>query len=270
MSKFSWVGQVFSLEIRKHLSYRVDFWSYFLGAVGAQLAIAYFLWKSIFDFLEVEKMQGYSFSGLMLYYLLVPLLNQVIRGAKLGYISEEIYQGSLTRYLIYPVNFFAYKYTAHAAFSFYSSLQILCGLGLFALFFSWPADMSISFISILGGIFTAFLSGYLFFAISAIFEMVAFWADNVWSLVLMVYYTINLLGGGYIPLSFFPPTVEKILYWSPFPYLLSFPLKTLLGQESLFSWLQGLGILIFWAFVFTGLLSLVWQRGTRQYTGVGI
>ena len=133
--------QIFSLEIRKILSYRADFWMNFIGVVLAEVAVAYFLWNAIFEYKNVSTMQGYSFHGLMLYYLLAPLMTLIVRGQSMDFMAREIYEGTLTRYLIYPLSFFHYKYVAQLAYSFIATLQLILMLGFFTSFFGLPKDL---------------------------------------------------------------------------------------------------------------------------------
>ena len=58
----------------------------------------------------------------MLYYLLVPLIARMIRGEESRFLSDDIYEGGLTRYLVYPLSFLQYKYV--------SLLVLVADLGL--------------------------------------------------------------------------------------------------------------------------------------------
>lgn len=267
---FGWMRQVFTLEIRKLMSYRVDFWSQFLGTIIAQIVAAYFLWKAIFDYRGVDELGGYSFGGLMLYYLLVPLVSYMIRGPEMGFMSQEIYDGTLNRYLIYPVSFFNYKFVAHLAASFMYSLQFILGLVLFVAIFGIPDGITISVTSLGMGFSFVLLAAYLYFVMASNLELIAFWADNVWSLLVLQRFFISLFGGAWIPLSFFPGWAQKLLDLLPYSYLASFPIRCFLGQISWQAWGLGLVVIVFWALFFTGVMRIVWRRGNLKYTGVGI
>ena len=120
----SWHTHVFSLELRKAFSYRSDFWANFVGVVLTELGVAYFLWRAIFAVRQVDSIGGYTFRGMVLYYLLVPLFTRLMRGNEQGYMSNDIYDGSLSRYLVYPVSFLGSKYLSHlseAAIALFSS-----------------------------------------------------------------------------------------------------------------------------------------------------
>lgn len=265
-----WAPQVFALEIRKVLSYRVDFWIQFGGSVAAQLAIAYFLWQAIFETQGVERLGGYSFPALMLYYVMVPLVDRMVRGNEMNFLSQEIYDGTLNRYLIYPVPLLGYKYTAHLATVFLFFLQFLLALGLFVLFFGMPADRSVSFVSLLLGAGAVLAAGLMYFFLACALEMIAFWADNVWSILLILRFSIHFLGGGLIPLAFFPGWFQSLSSYLPFAYFLGFPVRCFLGEVAPGEFFFGLGVALFWILAFRLVAGLIWTRGIKQYTGVGI
>lgn len=252
------------------MSYRVDFWMNFAVTVGANVVIAYFLWKAIFDAQQATEIAGYNFLLLMLYYLLVPMYVRIVIGPEMGYISDEIYQGSLNRYLVYPVPFFVYKYITYLASSCIAALQLFLVMGIYILFFGVPTESNITIASFCLGLFTALCATYLYFVIAATLELVAFWADNVWSLMVMLRFSFSFLGGGLLPLAFFPQWAQTVLSFLPFPYLLSLPIETSLGKKTFDQWLCSMLILFLWAIVFSLVVRFIWKRGTYRYSGVGI
>jgi ABC-2 type transport system permease protein len=266
-----WVPHLLSLEFRKLLAYRIELISQFIGPVIIELGIAYYLWKAIFEHRGVAQLGGYTFHGMMLYYLLVPLVDRVVRGSDWkSNISLDIYEGGLTKYLVYPISFFAYKFCAQMAENLVRLVQLLVGLSFFLILFSVPTESYLSVSSILLGILTALFAACLYFSITAIIELIAFWADNVWSLLVMLRFLIYLLGGGLIPLSLFPAWSTDILVYTPFPYLISFPVRTILGNVSMSEWSIGITVMMVWILIFSLGTRQIWQKGLKQYTGVGI
>ncbi len=266
----SWARQVFSTELRKLITYRIDFWIQFAMSIFANVGVAYFLWRAIFDYKGVDTMRGYSFAGLMLYYVMVPLISRMIQGPSHGMIAREIYDGSLTRYLIYPVSFFSFKFIQFFANTVIYFAQLIIAIALFVLFFGKPIDTHFSFLSLFLGVISILCAGFMAFTLSALFEMIAFWAEKVWSLLVMVRFSVGLLGGAMIPLSFFPGKIERILAFLPFRYIASFPINTMLGKVSFSAWLEGITVILFWWITFFVLSRVVWHKGKYKYTGVGI
>ncbi len=258
----------YKLEIKKILSYRVEFWTGFLGNILTQFGIAFFLWKAIFLLRGGKELMGYAFGSLMMYFLLIPLVERCVQGQEGGSVSGEIYDGGLSRFLIYPINYFQMKFMEQLA----QASVFFCQLVL-VLFLVWvfsPQTFSLT-LPVLGkSIIVIFVSGILHFSILINLEMVAFWADNVWSLSVLNRMVTHFLGGGLIPLAFFPDQVRKVLDLLPFSHLISFPVRCLLGQVNSGEWIRGIFITLIWSGIFGLTAAWAWRKGLSPYSGVGI
>jgi len=261
---------VFTQEIRKILAYRVDFWIQFVGGVLVQFGVAWFLWKAVFTYRGVQQIGPFTFSAMMLYYLLVPIVGRAIRGSEMGGIAEEIYMGTLTRYLVYPVSFFAFKLSTHLAHTAVFLAQGVLAAILFVAVLGGQAGVQVSVVDLLFAVSATLLGTVLHFALVSTIELSAFWADNVWSLVVIVRFMTGLLGGGMIPLSLFPSWMQATLMRLPFAYFMNFPVRCLLGRVTFGEWVAGVVTIVAWGAVFLALHALVWRRGKYRYTGVGI
>lgn len=262
--------QVFTAEIRKIFAYRMDFWMQYLFSIFAHIGVAYYLWKALFTAQDTTTMQGFTFSGIMFYYLLVPVVGRIIFGGEMGTVSREIYEGSLTKYLIYPVSFFRYKMIQHLAYSCVYTLQMSVAILLFIWLFGVPSDVALQLHYVPFVVISLFFGALLSFVIATTIELIAFWADNVWTLLVMVRFAVGLLGGGMIPRAFFPEAVARALEYSPFPYLTAYPVELIMGKVALDGWFMAMGIALFWIGFFSLTARIVWNRGKYAYTGVGI
>jgi ABC-2 type transport system permease protein len=265
-----WVPYVFSIELKKVFSYRVAFWVQFFMGTGTEIVVAYLVWKAVFSAAGVTEMQGFTFHGLVLYNLFSSFAVKITKGSERGYIAQEIYDGGLTRYLLYPLPFFPYKYVTHVAQQMFAIVQLLMTLGIFALVINDRGGQHVTAGSLGAGIVTCIFAGYLHFLISSCLELVAFWQDVIWNIMVMLRFCMSLLGGAMIPLAFFPEWGRKLVLLTPFPSIISFPVRTFLGQVGPDEWLHNIGLLAAWALAFTLLLMWIWQRGSKRYSGVGI
>ena len=102
------------------------------------------------------------------------------------------------------------------------------------------------------------------------FQLVAFWADNCWSLLVAHRIIASLLGGLLLPLSLFPAWSQSALAALPFKYMFAVPVDVLLGRVSPAEYVVGIAVAIAWCGIFAGISAAVWRRGTLQYTGVGM
>ncbi len=262
--------QVYSLEIRKILSYRADFWITVVGAVLITLAIAYFLWTSIFEFTGKEMIGGLNEKTMIFYFLLAPLFMRMANGGEFGSISRDIYYGELNKYLIYPVSYLGFKIVGHFAKFTVFFIQLILSVVLYHFVVGIPDTIQITWFNILLTIPYCFLGSLLYFYMGAILESVAFWADNVWSLSVALRFAFGILGGAMIPLTLYPLWAQDILFYMPFEKIIHAPLKIFIGQYNLDLYMTGLGLLVFWIIFFVLIFQLIWTRAQKVYTGVGI
>ena len=253
------------LEIRKILAYRTDFWLTFLGQILAQYFIAEALWTNVFETNNVKTMQGFTLDQLKFYYLVTPLLIKIISGENIGFISREIYEGSLNRYLVYPISFFQYKATTYLTHSMVYAIQT--ALIVIAWIFYHHLDFGAHLFL---GFFIIFLAAITYGLLLTIMELVSFWTDNIWSLGVMLRFSVLFLGGAFIPLAFFPDSIKLILNYSPFPYMIYLPNQIIMNRVGWTEFLNGSCVLLCWILILSFFIQLIWKRGSLKYTGVGI
>ncbi len=266
----NWSWHVFLMELRTLIAYRSDFWVNFIGQTFFSILIAYFLWKSIFTSNQVEVMQGFTIQGMVFYYLMAPLIFRIQQGKGIGFISREIYDGNLNKYLLYPINVFRYKIMVYLAHSSFFLVQLFIILFLYQSFFYNTHIYQFSFVNILYFISIVLMACLTFFYLFSSVEFMAFWHDNIWSLGVILRFFTSFLGGALIPLKFFPEWAQTLVSFTPFPYLIDFPMQALLGNLSFYDFIQKIGITLLWLLAFRFLAIFVWNRGKFVYTGVGI
>ncbi len=262
---------IVSLETRKLMAYRVGFWLQAVGAAVAQLLVAYYLWQAVFDSAGSATIGGYSRQEMILYYVLVILLGRIVRGQEReSTLARDVYEGSLSRYLVYPADYLAFKYAEHLGNLAPQAIQLLVlGCAVFP-FLELPAAVGIGLASVAMCAAAVLAANLLNFLLSYPVEGVAFWAENVWSLNVMVRLASSLLGGQVLPLALFPDWAQSALAWSPFPWLFDFPVNVLLGRVPPHEWALGMAACLLWSAVLNALGRAVWRRGSLVYSGVGM
>lgn len=271
----SWVVHVLGIELKKAFSYRFAFWAQFVLGTVTDLVVAYFLWAAIFSQRgelgsSTIQIGGFTFHGMIYYYLFAAFSIRIARGSERGYVSEDIYGGGLTKYLLYPVSFLGFKFITHFTQQILATVQLLVSFSILWMIFGKPEDLSLSIATFAAGFLACLLAGVLHFFIAICLEMVSFWQDVVWNLMVMLRFMVNLLGGAILPLTLFPEWGRTVIAWTPFPLLVSFPAETFLGRVTAEVWLRQASLCLLWAMVFFALSRLIWSRGLRNYSGVGI
>lgn len=264
----SWVVEAGKLEAKRFLSYRVDFWLQFAVNVIAEITVAYFLWEAIYQGSMTKVIGGYTFHQMLMYYLFVPFVGRMVKSLEDFSLATEIREGGLNKFLIYPLSFIQYKIMQKFV---YTSLAILQSfLGIFIVAFIVGIEVNFSITNFALGILAAYASMLLYGMMLMTLEMVAFWAETVWSLGVMLRFIAMFFGGAFIPLNMFPDWALDILMVTPFPYLFSNTIKTFIGENTVPQSLEGIAITLLWVIPMALIMLGTYRRGLKQYSGIGI
>ncbi len=258
--------QSLSIELRNIFVYQFEFWVGVLSTTLIPILVSYLLWKSIYESRGVETMNGFSLSGMVLYYFCITISWKAVFSKASGFIARDIYYGGLNKYLIYPISYLNFKLGEYFAKSLFFYVNLL--LFLLFYYFYWGNDLTI--LSVSKGMILIIFSTIIYYFITCMTEYLTFWVENTWSLAILMRSIVGFGGGVLMPLSFYPETVQNLLHFTPFPFLLYYPVLILLNKESSFSFLENFGVLIFWNIVFFLITRFIWNKGKYQYSGVGI
>lgn len=250
----------------KLLSYKLNLILLVIGPSIVFFFVKYSLWTAIFQLEGIERLQGYDLPGMLKYQgwtLIVALLGQGYNSMNL---AEDIRLGRISAFLVYPFGFWSYQTASFLAFEcvqFINSGVTLIGLIAMQIVPAlelWP---------LVSGVLFSVLVSFFWYQISYLIGLMAFWLEETWVLRVMFLTISQFFSGAVMPLEVYPEYLQKILMWTPFPYLTYAPVKIFMGEYS-GDILQGAVILMAWL-VLTGLASLaVWRRGLRLYTAAGM
>ncbi len=250
----------------EYLAYRLNFILWRVRMV-IRFLIIYFLWSSIYS--GSQTIFGYSRSQMLTYALMVYLVSNFIFATRTQDIGGEINDGTLTNYLLRPVNYFSWLVSRDISDKLinlgFTLLEII--LIFFILkppFFlqTNPFLILITFISFLGSVF-------IYFCISALLGFIGFWTNEVWSPRFIFIVLLDFLAGNLFPIDIYPVWLTKFLLLTPFPYLYYFPVKLYLGNLGTWQILQGFMILIIWNGLLFYAVKSIWKKGLRVYSAEG-
>lgn len=265
-----WAWSVYTIAMRKLLTYRADFWVQFVMSPLVQIVISYALWKALFQASGKPELGGFTFDAMFFYAVMAPLVDSFVSMNFMVVLSEDIYRGTLTRFLLYPANVFAYKYTEHLSTVTTGLLKTIPIFGVYLLFFDLPETIHITPAAVLATLGVWILGSTVYFLMVAAVDTVAFWADNVWSLLVFLRFLLQFLGGLYLPLSLVPEGPREWLMRLPFAHIFFQPLQILMGRLPVSAALESAAVLGLWGIGTVLILTLSWRRGMLRYTGAGI
>lgn len=261
---------VIAIEAKRRLTYRVDFWLQALLIFGVEALLAWFVWQAVFTESGADRISGLDFRGAVLYQLTAILTAKLVRGSEFSdQVSDDVYTGGYSRYLLYPLPYFGFKYAAQLGAQTPNLLQFAV-FGSVLPFALTSASIGLSPAGVLMAIPGLLVANLLYYVMSLALQGVAFWADNVWSLMVAQRLLSALLGGALFPLALLPDGARRVVDVLPFRHLYADPIETMLGRRDLATWATGLGVALLWCVLFAALARAVFRRGRLAYSGVGI
>ncbi|MFM1847542.1 MAG: hypothetical protein RL417_1016 [Pseudomonadota bacterium] len=269
MSAASSFLEILALELRRRFAYRADFWIRSILSVAVQGILGYAVWAAVFGATGMTAVGGYTLSQLVVYYLFAALVALLVR-PDFGFVARDIYDGSLTKFFVLPTSFFLYKLGQQSS----QSVLVLLQLALVALVVGMNPGGALSGAALKPGSFALGVvaclgAAYLYYVLAFLLELPAFWMEEVWSLPVSLMFAANFLGGLLLPLAAFPLWAQEILAVTPFPYLISFPVRAFLGELGAIDIARGIGVVAVWSVIGHLCIAAVWRRGVARYTGVG-
>ncbi len=266
----NWFRQVFTGQIRLKLAYPWGFWSSFILELFVVTSINWFLWDAVLRSSGQSQIGGYGLRTLVLYAMITSILRKTQLSVEpWSGISDDIYTGSLNKYLVYPISYLSFRYAMQLGASLINLLQSSLALALFWGLWGLQDQPAPSLLGLFQFFVLCFWAVTLRFLVNALIQTFAFWVDQVWSLMVLVGFLIQILGGQLIPMALYPGWAVEILRLTPFPLFAAWPTEALLGRLSMNDFMQNLGVSLVWTLVFWLLFRLSFQRGVRNYSGVG-
>ena len=262
--------QVLNVGIQNTLAYRLNF--FFRAAFNLiPLAATIFLWRTIYQSKSPDSdVAGYELAQMISYYLVVSVVDALTAVNEDDWqIAAEIRDGQISQFLLKPINYFAYRIVLYSAGRLVYLVTCLVPLGAFILYhqdsFHIPSDPTVY----LWFSVSVVLTGLLQFFTSFTMALLAFWILEIDTFIFILFAVEYVAGGHLFPLDILPPWIMEFLVYTPFPYLLYFPVSIFIERTSGDLLRQGLLIQCFWVVVAFLIAQLVWARGIKKYGAVG-
>ncbi|MFZ4817759.1 MAG: ABC transporter permease [Limisphaerales bacterium] len=261
---------VLSVGIQNTLVYRTNF--LFRAAFGlVPLAATLFLWEAIYaDKPTGTAIGAYTLAQMVSYYLLVTVVDAFTAVAEDDWqIAADIKDGAVSQFLLKPLDFLAYRLCLYLSGRVIYTSAALIPVAVF-LFFqrenlvgpAEPWGWILAPLSVL-------MAGLLQFLIAYTVALLSFWVLDV-STFIFIQFAFEFLASGHLfPLDILPDGLHRLLLWSPYPYLLYFPVGVYLGRIQGADLWQGFALQSAWVAAAFLIARFVWSRGLRKYTAVG-
>jgi ABC-2 type transport system permease protein len=243
-------------------AYRAEIFIWML--TGSLPLIMMFVWMQL---AASGTMGGYTPQGFAAYFLLVFLVRQMTPAWVMGSLDREIRLGELSPLLLRPLD----PYWQHAAWHMVGMLikmpivvpVVVIGLALTgALGLPHWGHLPLFLLATLGGWAIQF---NLMYALG----LLAFWTDQATALESLAFTLLQVFGGVLIPLDLYPEDLRALLPYTPYFYVVNFPVKVLTGDWTAAALAQAFAVQAVWIAAIVAVQRLLWRRGLRRYGAVG-
>lgn len=258
--------QIIKGTIDEYMTYRLSFILWRVRLV-VQLLVVYFMWWALFS--GNDSLFGYSQSAMLTYVLFSSFVRPFVMGTRTQEVAEYIRSGSLSNYLVRPMNFLGFCASRDIADKLLNVLFAV--LEMIGLYFLLRPELYVQtdLVLILLTCIALVMGMVLFFYFSLLISYMGFWTTDVWAPRFLSFVFAEFFTGALFPLDILSGPLSIIAKSLPFYYFIYFPLKVYLGQLTPVELLQGFFIGIIWTVGLWWLAFVVWNRGLRAYTAEG-
>lgn len=260
---------VINIGIQNNLTYRFNFLARTLFGLIPLIAILY-VWRTIFYGKGGGMVGGYSFPQMVSYYLLVTIVEALTAVNEDDWqIAADIKDGNISQFLLKPVDYLTYRlclfFSGRLTYLAVAVLPLTVFVFCLRKYFVLPPDVATLGWFLVSIILTALLQFFTSYAMA----MLAFWVMEVSTFIFILFAFEYLASGHLFPLNILPAGVGRVLYFTPFPYQLFFPVSVYLGKSTGADLARGLLTQLFWVLISYWLARFAWNRGIKKYAAAG-
>ncbi len=238
--------------------YKLNFWSFILqNILTFVLFFVFFKWTGRIGVLNSSEIITY-------YMFLMAFFQSLIPAVDIGFFSK-IRSGGLDGILTLPVNLNYYFISMHLEvliFKFFLNGIIFMFVGFFL-----KNYIIINFNTIPFFLIAFSISIILYFELRLFFTQFAFFMEREGAIANWSYFITMFFSGGILPIMIFPALLKQLIYFSPFPYLIDYPISIYLGVQNFD--LRQLLIPLSYIIILTVVNKIVSKKGLKVYMGYG-
>jgi ABC-2 type transport system permease protein len=175
--------------------------------------------------LSQAQSNSVSWINLIPYYVLVSLTLPIFRSGIDTELGELTHTGDINNFLVKPLGLYPYFLFTEMSRKLIT-LMIVSPLLLASLiYFKFEFNFIHLVITFISAFFVSFNLNYLF-------GLAMFWLDEFWVIRNINEVALTLLGGVAVPYLFFPDWATNIIRFTPFPYIVSMPIRVIQQTNS--------------------------------------
>ena len=258
---------IFLLHFQQALQFRAKNFIWFIQSLVNPFVLMLF-WRGAVG--KESTIGGWNIGQIQSYYLLtIVALVLLMHSVDVIVARKDIKDGDLSHILLRPFSYLSLRLISEAP-----ERLIQGTYGLFAVIaIPWLRHFTITISSDPTVIFQTIIISVLAYMISFFYRIVvgfiAFWLTDIHSIVEIQEIFAMLFTGVIMPLAFMPDLISKVAHLTPLPYIIYYPVTTLLGMHDSEMIMRIIGVQLLWLIGFMLLYRIMWKNWLKNFTGVG-
>jgi viologen exporter family transport system permease protein len=258
---------VIGIGIQNNLTYRVNYLSRTLFSFIPLFAMLS-LWRTIYG--NKNDISGYTQAQMIFYYLLVAVVDVLTAVNEDDWqIAADIREGNISQFLLKPVDYLWYRlclfFSGRIAFISMACVPLAIFIFCFRKYFVAPAGETAMLVFPVSIVLTALLQFFTSYAMA----MLAFWLLEISTFIFILFAFEYIASGHMFPLDVLPGALKHVLFFTPFPYQMYFPISVYMGKISGADLWNGLLMQFFWVLLAYAFARFMWRRGVKKYSAFG-
>jgi ABC-2 type transport system permease protein len=259
--------QVIKITFQEYFVYRLNFALWRFRSFVLFLTLLFF-WLAIYG--DRGELLGYQKSQMLAYVIGIAFLRSIVVGSRSADLAGQIRSGELTKLVLRPIELFSYWFSRDLADKALNILFTMVEIGLIVSIFKIPFYFPQNIVSILAFLIILALALLLSFFLSMFISITAFWTEEIWATRFLFWVIfLEFFAGALFPIDVLPGWLQRVIYLTPFPYLVFYPLKIWLEQLSPLMVARAILVCGLWLFIFWWLARFFWQKGAKNYGAYG-
>ncbi len=259
--------QLAKVTFQEYFVYRLNFYLWRFRSLVFFLTLIFF-WLAIYG--NRVELLGYQKAQMLTYVVGIAFLRTIILGSRSADLGPQIRSGDLTKLLLKPIKAIRFWLTRDMVDKLLNCLFVVVEIAVVLLIFRFPLSFPKNIATYFPFLVLSLLAMFLYFFLSFTLSILAFWTEEIWATRwLFGVIFLEFLAGAYFPLDVLPSWLTKIVYLTPFPYLVFFPMKIWLEQLETGEIIKAILICLIWLIFFWWLATFLWKKGAKNYGAYG-
>lgn len=261
----SFYFELIKKSFKKSFIYRANSYTNILAAI-IQLVIQISIWMSLYGTNTVHN--GISISAMITFVVITRIVMSLTNSTVGGKISEKINQGTIAIDFVKPINMRWAYFAEDLGSNLYNLLFTITPICIITILFIdiiIPKDFSTTILFIISIVLGVILMYYIHYVLG----LCCFWLESCWGIDFLKQGLMELFGGTYVPLWYYPTILYNISVFLPFRYICFDPIQMYIQNYSPKKCMLVLGCQFFWILILIIVERVVYKLARKRLSIVG-